>query len=283
MKQDKLWWYSSLRDQDVQSAAAEFPGQAVRDASPATSRARQPTRSTRTTSWSASRSGARSSSRTGSTRSSIGATAAIHNSADSTWNQSYWAHTYKVGWDERRQRSRCSSRFTAASSTTCGRTRATRRHRPMQDLAHQHRQRRQPGRLVPQYPTRNQVLGIAQLLQGWLGRQSQLQDRRRDLRRALRLPARTGRRRPRARRRAAHFAERCGLRSAAFLSPTASLNGLRTYGALLADTWRVGLAPDARARRPIRSIPIVPPGADGPARRSVQPDAGQLRCRRQPA
>ena len=29
----------------------------------------------------------------------VAPTVAIHNSADSTWNQSYWAHTYKVGWD----------------------------------------------------------------------------------------------------------------------------------------------------------------------------------------
>ena len=68
-----------------------------------------------------------------------------------------------------------------------------------------------------------------------------------------------------------------------FLSPTASLNGLRTYGAYLADTWRVELAPDAVARRQIRSVPIVPARADRSAGRSVQPDADDVPGRGQPA
>ena len=68
-----------------------------------------------------------------------------------------------------------------------------------------------------------------------------------------------------------------------FLSPTASLNGLRTYGAYLADTWRVGprltLTLGARFDRYRSYLP----GADRSAGRPVQSDAGDVPRRRQPA
>ena len=50
LKKDKLWWYSSLRDQNVQIAAAEFSGQAVRDAPQEHHRQGDLRASTRTTS-----------------------------------------------------------------------------------------------------------------------------------------------------------------------------------------------------------------------------------------
>ena len=98
IKKDKLWWYSSLRDQDAQSLLPNFP------VKPFETRLRNVTGKgtyavTPTTNWWRSRSGGRSSSRTGSTRFWWARRSPIHNSADSTWNQSYWAHTYKVGWD----------------------------------------------------------------------------------------------------------------------------------------------------------------------------------------
>ena len=79
--------------------AAELPGQAVRDAPPehhgqGTLRAEP-----RTTSSSAFAQWGQKQQPNRLDTFLVGATAAIHNSADSTWNQSYWAHTYKVGWD----------------------------------------------------------------------------------------------------------------------------------------------------------------------------------------
>ncbi|MBI4486955.1 MAG: TonB-dependent receptor, partial [Acidobacteria bacterium] len=98
LKQDKLWWYGSLRDQDVQSRLPNFPakpfetrlwnisGKATYALSTNNKlvgyvllgNKKQPNRLDTFV---------------------IPATAAIHNSADSTWNQEYWAHTYKAEWD----------------------------------------------------------------------------------------------------------------------------------------------------------------------------------------
>jgi len=99
IKKDKLWWYSSLRDQDAQSLLPNFPvkpfethlqnitGKGTYSINPNNKivafaqwgKKEQPNRLDTFL---------------------VGATAAVHNSADSTWNQSYWAHTYKVGWDD---------------------------------------------------------------------------------------------------------------------------------------------------------------------------------------
>ena len=99
MKKDKLWWYSSLREQDAQSLLPNFPvkpfethlqnitGKGTYAINPNNKvvafaqwgKKEQPNRLDTFL---------------------IGATAAVHNSADSTWNQSYWGHTYKLGWDD---------------------------------------------------------------------------------------------------------------------------------------------------------------------------------------
>jgi hypothetical protein len=99
IKKDKLWWYSSLRDQDAQSLLPNFPvkpfethlqnitGKGTYSLNPNNKivafaqwgKKEQPNRLDTFL---------------------VGPTAAVHNSADSTWNQSYWAHTYKVGWDD---------------------------------------------------------------------------------------------------------------------------------------------------------------------------------------
>jgi carboxypeptidase family protein len=99
IKPDKLWWYSSLRDQDAQSLLPNFPvkpfethlqnitGKGTYALTPNNKvvafaqwgKKQQPNRLDTFL---------------------VPATTAIHNSAASTWNQSYWAHTYKVGWDD---------------------------------------------------------------------------------------------------------------------------------------------------------------------------------------
>jgi hypothetical protein len=98
IKKDKIWWYSSLRDQDAQSLLPNFP------VKPFETRLRNITgkgtfaintnnKLVAFAQWGQKQQPNRLDTFL------IPATTAIHNSADSTWNQSYWAHTYKVGWD----------------------------------------------------------------------------------------------------------------------------------------------------------------------------------------
>src|SRR5262252_4043407 len=98
IKKDKIWWYSSLRDQDAQSLLPNFP------VKPFETRLRNITgqgpfalntnnKLVAFAQWGQKQQPNRLDTFL------IGPPVAIHNSADSTWNQSYWAHTYKVGWD----------------------------------------------------------------------------------------------------------------------------------------------------------------------------------------
>ena len=79
---------------------------------------------------------------------------------------------------------------------------------------HERRERRQPGRLVDQPPAQP-GLRHAEHLQGRLGRLAQLQDRRRSVRRKHGVQTGRRRRRQRAGRRAARAAQRRAVRSAA--------------------------------------------------------------------
>ena len=98
VKIDKLWWYSSLRDQDAQSLLPNFP------VKPFETRLRNITgkgtlavttnnKVVAFAQWGQKQQPNRLDTFL------VAPTVAIHNSADSTWNQSYWAHTYKLGWD----------------------------------------------------------------------------------------------------------------------------------------------------------------------------------------
>ena len=99
VKKDKLWWYSSLRDQDAQSLLPNFPVKPFEThlqniTGKATYSVNSNNKLVGFAQWGKKEQPNRLDTFL------IGATAAIHNSADSTWNQSYWAHTYKVGWDD---------------------------------------------------------------------------------------------------------------------------------------------------------------------------------------
>ncbi len=99
VKPDKLWWYSSLRDQDVQSLLPNFPVKPFETrleniTGKATYAVNQNNKIVAFAQWGKKEQPNRLDTFL------IAATAAIHNSADSTWNQAYWAHTYKVGWDD---------------------------------------------------------------------------------------------------------------------------------------------------------------------------------------
>jgi len=98
VKRDKLWWYSSLRDQDAQSLLPNFPVKPFEThlqniTGKGTYSINQNNKLVGFAQWGLKQQPNRLDTFL------VPATTAIHNSADSTWNQSYWAHTYKVGWD----------------------------------------------------------------------------------------------------------------------------------------------------------------------------------------
>ncbi len=98
VKKDKLWWYGSLRDQNVQVRLPNFPVKAFETGlrnitGKLTYALSQNNKLSAYGMW-----GQKSQPNRLDTY-VIGATAARHNSADSTWNQNYWAHTYKAGYE----------------------------------------------------------------------------------------------------------------------------------------------------------------------------------------
>jgi hypothetical protein len=99
VKKDKLWWYSSLRDQDAQSllpnfAVKPFETHLQNITAKGTYSVNSNNKIVAFAQWGKKEQPNRLDTYL------IAATAAVHTSADSTWNQSYWAHTYKVGWDD---------------------------------------------------------------------------------------------------------------------------------------------------------------------------------------
>src|SRR5207249_4594389 len=168
----------------------------------------------------------------------VAATAALHNSADSTWNQAYWAHTYKGEWDS------------VVSDRLFFEIRGGQFHYKWPNTRYTE---------APAYadlstnivsggnrdgwfniPTRNQVLGSFNYFKdGWAGSHNlkiggEVFDERFDYLRGQGgvgyVPGN-----------AIQILQR-GLPSEVllFLAPTASLNGLKTYGAYINDTWRTG-------------------------------------------
>ena len=98
LKKDKLWWYGSLRDQKVKVLLPNFPVKAFETGlrnitGKATYALSLNNKLTAYGMW-----GQKSQPNRLDTF-VIGATAATHNSEESTWNQDYWAHTYKAGYE----------------------------------------------------------------------------------------------------------------------------------------------------------------------------------------
>src|SRR5712692_5156059 len=99
VKKDTLWWYSSLRDQDAQSLLPNFPVKPFEThlqnvTGKGTYAVNSNNKIVAFAQWGKKEQPNRLDTFL------VGATTAIHNSADSTWNQSYWGHTYKLGWDD---------------------------------------------------------------------------------------------------------------------------------------------------------------------------------------
>src|SRR2546428_6422761 len=237
VKVDKLWWYSSVRDQDVQSLLPNFPVKPFEThlynvSGKATYALSTNNKLVAYATWAKKQQPNRLDTFL------VGATAALHNNADSTWNQAYWAHTYKGEWDSvindrmffeirggQFHYKWPNTRYTQAPAYA--------------DLA---------TNIVSggnrdgwfNIPTRDQVLGSFNYFKdGWAGSHNfkiggEIFDERFDYLRGQNgvgyVPGDV-----------LHIL-RNGAASEVllFLSPTASLNGLRTYGAFLTDTWRVG-------------------------------------------
>jgi hypothetical protein len=235
LKPDKIWWYGSLRDQKVQSLLPNFPVKPFEThlsniSAKVTYAINTNNKLIGYGTWGKKTQPNRLDTFL------VAATAAIHTSADSTWNQAYWAHTYKGEWD-----------------------------RVVSDRAFFEIRGGQFAYVWPNYrytnspayadlgtnivsggnrdgwfniPTRNQVLGsFSYYKDGWAGSHNfkvggEIFDERFDYKRGQDglgyVPGDV-----------MHIL-RNGAASEVlfFLSPTASLNGLRTYGAYLSDTWR---------------------------------------------
>lgn len=98
LKKDKLWWYGSLRDQNVKVLLPNFPVKAfetgLRNITvKGTYAITQNNKVTGYGQW------GRKSQPNRLDTFVVGATAARHSSADSTWQQLYWGHTYKAGYE----------------------------------------------------------------------------------------------------------------------------------------------------------------------------------------
>ncbi|MBI1875365.1 MAG: TonB-dependent receptor, partial [Acidobacteria bacterium] len=98
IKKDKLWWYFSARDQNIQSRLPNFPVKpfetGLRDLSGKVTYALST--NNKLTAYAG---GGRKAQPNRMDTFRVGALVARHESEDSTWNQLYWGHTYKAGWD----------------------------------------------------------------------------------------------------------------------------------------------------------------------------------------
>jgi hypothetical protein len=98
IKKDKLWWYFSTRDQNIKVLVPNFPVKpfetSLRNLSGKVTYAL--TANNKITGYAQ---GGRKVQPNRLDTFLIGATAARHETADSTWRQQYWGHTYKAGYE----------------------------------------------------------------------------------------------------------------------------------------------------------------------------------------
>jgi hypothetical protein len=98
VKKDKLWWYFSARDQNIKSLVPNFPVKPFETSlRNLTGKATYALNQNNKITGYAQGGKKLQPNRLDTYR--IGATIARHETADSTWRQEYWGHTYKAGWD----------------------------------------------------------------------------------------------------------------------------------------------------------------------------------------
>jgi len=98
LKKDKLWWYGSLREQNIKVSLPNFPVKAFETGlrnvtGKVTYALSQNNKLTGYGQW------GRKSQPNRLDTFAVGATAARHTSEESTWQQLYWGHTYKTGFE----------------------------------------------------------------------------------------------------------------------------------------------------------------------------------------
>lgn len=98
LKKDKLWWYGSLRDQNIKVLLPNFPVKAFETGLRNISAKGTYALSTNNKITAYGGWGRKSQPNRLDTY-AIGATTARHTSVDSTWRQLYWGHTYKAGFE----------------------------------------------------------------------------------------------------------------------------------------------------------------------------------------
>ncbi len=259
---DKFWWYGSVRQQNIQVQVPNFPVKAfetgLRNISGKLTYAlSQNNKLSAYAMWGLKHQPNRMDTFL------IGATTARHSSEASTWEQRYWAHTYKLGYES----------VVGGSSFFEVRGGQFRyvwpNFRYSEDPAYADlgtsdvRGGNRDGWF--NIPSRNQVAGSLHLLQGWLGRVAQLQGRRRVVPRDLHLRARPGRERHPAAGRAARAEQRPAHRGAAVPVAVAVGTGAAKRRALRPGYLASQLAADHQHRPTSRSVPSFLPEQEGPS------------------
>ena len=280
LKKDELWWYGSLRQQNIQTLLPNFPVKPFETglknvSAKATYAINAKNKLIAYGMWGQKYQPNRLDTYL------IPATTAIHNSVDSTLLQQVLGTHLQRRVGQRSVRphvlrgARRAVRLRLAVSPQQQRA-------PPSRSQHQRRQRRQPGRLVDQ-PAAESALRDVEHLQGRVGRRPQLQDGRRNLQREHRVQARRRRRRQPAGGRAAGAEEWRAVGGAAvsiagrFARRPADVRPLHHR-----HVARERQA-DAQPRCAVRSLSLVPARAGRPADQHVQPrSAGFVRRERQP-
>ena len=237
LKPDKFWWYGSLRNQDAESLLPNFPVKPFVTKLSNISGKVTYALSTNNKLIGYGTWGKKTQPNRLDTF-LVAATAALHSSVDSTWNQAYWAHTYKGEWDSVVNDRMFFEIRGGQFHYKWPNTRYTDSPAYADLGTNEVRGGNRDGWF--NIPTRNQVLGsFTYFKDGWAGSHNfkmggEIFDERFDYLRGQGgigyVPGDV-----------LHIL-RGGSASEVllFLSPTASLNGLRTTGAYIADTWRMG-------------------------------------------
>ena len=184
---DKIWWYCSARDQNIKIQVPNFPVRpfetGLRNLTGKVTYALS--QNNKLTGYAM---GGRSASPIASTASSSAPRRPGTSAEESSWNQRYWAHTYKAGYESVLSDKSFLEVRGGQFKYVWPNTRYSEAP-AYEDIANQPRERRQPRRLV-QHPVAQPGRRVDHLLQGRLGRQPQLQGRRRVVPRDLHLHSR---------------------------------------------------------------------------------------------
>ena len=270
---DRLWWYGSVREQDILTQVPNFPVKAFE------TRLRNLTGKltyalSQNNKLTAYAQGGQKLQPNRLDRFLVGASVARHSSEESTWEQRYWGHTYKAGYESvlgdnsflelrggQFKYEWPNFRYTEAPA--------------YEDIGNQ---------IVSggnrdgwfNIPSRNQIAGsITYYKDGWAGSHN-FKVGGEWFRETFTYERGTGGVDGVFPGDVLHVHEqrRAAPRCILFQTPSISEQGLRTTGFYLQDTWRMTLAIDLQRRPPLRPLPQLPARAGRPERRAVHAGDG---------